>query len=81
MTAYNVLDEKWMPVNDVSGAVKYISPFDLFNSPSSYVGFAGDPVENYSMLRFCCVLSQSSKQSQAVSVGQLNAFQPTSYKN
>lgn len=77
MKNYNVLDEQWMPVTTLNNDVIYISPLELFSNLNQYVGFAGDPTENYCMLRFVCALAQSSKKSQPVEFGQLKALKST----
>lgn len=75
---FNVVLDKWVPVLK-NGELFKVSPIDIFTN--EYDSFAGDPVENYCILKFFITLAQSSKQNQPNDVREWWELRNTYHEN
>lgn len=75
----NVVDVKWIPVVNKKDQKEYVNIKDIFEN--DYKTFGGDPVENYSLLRFLIVLAQSNVKNQPTCISEWRELRNTFSEN
>lgn len=75
MNDVNVLTANWVPVVDKHCVTQIVSPYDVFRN--DYIQFAGDPVENLSLIRFFLALSQAPVANQCTNWTELKKLRNT----